>query len=25
MEEVNNLLVKLEIPIPDPTAGRRYT
>jgi len=25
MEEVNNLLVKLEVPIPDPTAGRRYS
>jgi 1,2-phenylacetyl-CoA epoxidase catalytic subunit len=22
--EVNNLLIKLEIPAPDPTAGRRY-
>jgi ring-1,2-phenylacetyl-CoA epoxidase subunit PaaA len=24
-EEVNNLLTKLEIPIPDPTAGRRFS
>jgi hypothetical protein len=25
IDEVNSLLVKLEIPVPDPAAGRRYS